>query len=80
MGDSGGPGVAEPEAAHRPKPAEWRWLTFPVFFAFAVGGLMMGFAASSALALPYFFVILFVVAFGAAHIMTRIIVTRRRQR
>ena len=80
MGDSRGSAVAAPEVAHRPEPVEWRWLTFPVFFAFAVGGLVMGLAASSALALPYFFVILFGVAFGAAHIVTRIIVTRRRQR
>ena len=80
MGDSGAPGVAEPKVADRLKPVEWRWLTFPVLFAFAVGGLVMGLAASSALALPYFFVILFGVAFGAAHIVTRIIVTRRRQR
>ena len=80
MGDSRGSAVAAPEVADRPNPVEWRWLTFPVLFAFAVGGLVMGLAASSALALPYFFVILFGVAFGAAHIVTRIIVTRRRQR
>ena len=74
--DSGAPAVAEPAVGHRP---EWQWRTFPVFFAFTVGGIVMGLAASSALALPYFFVILFGAAFGVAHIITRMIVTRRRQ-
>lgn len=78
--DSGASAVAEPEVGQRPEPALWQWRTFPVLFAFTVGGLVMGLAASTALALPYFFVILFGVAFGVAHIITRIIVTRRRQR
>ena len=79
MGNSGKPAVAEPEVADRAKPVEWQWRTFPVFFAFAVGGLVMGLVASSALALPFFFVILFGVAFGAAHIVMRVILTRRRR-
>jgi len=60
---------------------DWRWRSFPVFFAFAVGVLLMGLAvASPVLSLVVFIGGIFGVAFGLAHIVTRLIVARRRQR
>lgn len=56
---------------------EWNWRTFPVFFAFALGIVIMGFAAPTPLAL-IFFGGLFGLAFGVAHILTRMWITRRR--
>ena len=58
---------------------EWNWRTFPVFFAFILGVVIMGIAiASPALGLVFFFGGLFGLAYGAAHILTRLWVGRRR--
>ncbi len=62
----------------RPLP-EWNWRTFPVFFAFILGVVIMGIAiASPALGLVFFFGGLFGLAYGASHILTRLWVARRR--
>ncbi len=62
--------------APRPLP-EWNWRTFPVFFAFVVGIVIMGLVAPTPLGL-IFFGGLFGLAYGMAHILTRMWVTRRR--
>lgn len=56
---------------------EWNWRTFPVFFAFVAGIVIMGFAAPTPLGL-IFFGALFGLAYGVAHILTRMWITRRR--
>ena len=61
--------------------AQWNWRTFPVLFAFVAGAVLMGLAA---MAEPTFFAVLFFaglfgVAFGLAHIVTRVIIARRRK-
>ena len=58
---------------------DWNWRTFPVFFAFAVGLVAMGLAVySPILSLIVFIGGLFGVAYGVAHILTRMWLTRRR--
>ncbi len=70
--------AAQPKPSLRPLP-EWNWRTFPVFFAFIVGVVLMGLAiASPALSLVFFFGGLFGLAYGVAHILTRLWVARRR--
>ena len=61
--------------------AQWQWRTFPVIFAFATGAVLMGFAAMAepTLFAVFFFAGLFAVAFGLAHIVTRVIVAGRRK-
>ncbi len=60
--------------------AQWNWRTFPVLFAFVTGVVLMGLAT---VAEPFFFVFffagLFGVACGLAHIVTRVIIARRRK-
>ncbi len=67
-----------PEARH--PLVQWNWRTFPVLFAFVTGVVLMGLAT---VAEPFFFVFffagLFGVAFGLAHIVTRVIIARRRE-
>ena len=69
-------------AQSKPSPRsfpEWNWRTFPVFFAFIVGVVIMGIAiASPVLGLVFFFGGLFGLAYGAAHILARLWVGRRR--
>ena len=65
-----------PKPALRPLP-EWNWRTFPVFFAFVAGIVIMGLVAPTPLGL-IFFGGLFGLAYGVAHILTRMWVTRRR--
>ena len=79
-------GVAERASyARRPEArqtlAQWQWRTFPVTFAFATGAVLMGFAAMAepTLFAVFFFAGLFAVAFGLAHIVTRVIVAGRRK-
>ena len=60
--------------------SQWQWATFPVFAAFALGIVVMGFVASTGLALVVFFAGVFGVALSAAHIVTRQIVANRRRR
>ncbi|MCI0776988.1 MAG: hypothetical protein J4N95_02310 [Chloroflexi bacterium] len=56
---------------------EWNWRTFPVFFAFVAGIVIMGLVADTILGL-IFFGGLFGLAYGVAHILSRMWVTRRR--
>ena len=80
-----GEGAAERASyARRPEArqplAQWQWRTFPVLFAFAAGAVLMGVATvADPLFLVLFFAGLFGVAFGLAHIVTRVIVGRRRK-
>ena len=70
--------VRRPEA--RQPLAQWNWRTFPVIFAFVVGVVIMGLAtAEPTLFAVFFFAGLFGVAFGLAHIVTRVIIARRRE-
>jgi hypothetical protein len=59
---------------------EWQWRTIPVLFAFACGAFFMGLFASSPLGVVLFYLSLFGVAAGAAHILTRGFVERRLRR
>lgn len=61
---------------------EWRWRTFPVFFAF-VSGMLIAFIAvanSTELGLALFFVALFGVGYGVAHMFVRNIMVAGRLR
>ena len=60
--------------------AGWRWRTFPVFFAFVCGLFVMGLLATSPVGFGAFYIAVFGVAFGAAHIVTRRIAERRMLR
>jgi len=62
-----------------PQSSDWRWWTFPVFFAFVVGLLLGILVAFSPLAFIIFYVSLFAVVFGAVHLITRRIVRWRQQ-
>lgn len=77
----GGGGGGAPQAEPRAQPllSEWQWRTFPVFFAFAVGMVVMGVLVTTQIGLVVFIVGLFGVAFGVAHIVTRAIVANRRR-
>jgi hypothetical protein len=58
---------------------DWRWRTFPVFFAFVIGVFVMGLLAGvPVLAQVLFFASLAGLGFGMAHILTRQILARRR--
>ncbi len=60
--------------------ALWNWRTFPVAFAFVLGMLTMALAATvGPVFLFLFFVALFGLAFGLAHILTRSIAARRKR-
>lgn len=72
----------EPQRAAGAPPVAWQWLTFPVFFAFACGGLLVlliGPRPNTALYSVLFFVFLSATAFGLAHIATRLFIARRRR-
>ena len=66
-----------PPKAQPRLPPEWNGRTFPVFFAFVAGIVIMGLVANTLLGL-IFFGGLFGLAFGVAHILTRMWVARRR--
>ena len=72
--------MAEERAPPRPFP-DWRWRTFPVFFAFAVGALAMALLTALApWAFPAFLIAaVFLLAFGLAHVATRVLIARRRR-
>ena len=72
----------ETQGAARPAMPEWNWKTFPVFFAFAVGVVIMGIVADAPPLGTWLFILgLLGVSFGVAHIATRAwIAKRRRQR
>lgn len=74
-----------PAPTPTPTPAphlEWQWRTFPVFFAFVCGGLLIlliGPKPNTDLYSVLFFVYLGAVAFGLAHMATRLFIARRRR-
>jgi len=59
--------------------AGWRWRSFPVFFAFVCGAFVMGLlnGVTNPLGAVFFYLALFGVAFGAAHMATRWLAERR---
>jgi hypothetical protein len=59
--------------------AGWRWRSFPVFFAFVCGAFVMGLlnGVTNPVGAVFFYLSLFGVAFGAAHIVTRWLAERR---
>jgi hypothetical protein len=69
----------EAPAPDQPAPPDWQWRTFPVLFAFAVGAFSLALVALVIRGsfLTLFYVALFGVAFGLAHIVTRTVVRRR---
>ena len=68
------------KAEASPAPPDWRWRTFPVFFGSVCGALVMAFliGAVPGLFVVFFFVALFGVSFGLAHILGRTVFARRR--
>ena len=62
--------------------AGWRWRSFPVFFAFVCGAFVMGLlnGVTNPVGLVAFYLGLFGVAFGAAHMVTRWLAERRSRR
>jgi Flp pilus assembly protein TadB len=58
----------------------WQWRSFPVFFAFVCGAFVMGLLIATPAAPIAFYLALFGVAFGAAHIFTRWLAERRMRR
>jgi hypothetical protein len=72
----------ETEAHRRRQPAPWQWRTFPVFCAFVVGAFLILLIApepNTGLYSVLFFGFLGAAAFSAAHIVSRLLVTRRRR-
>ncbi|MGB2694459.1 MAG: hypothetical protein WBD55_04630, partial [Dehalococcoidia bacterium] len=68
------------ETAEGPSSLGWEWRTFPVFFAFAAGLLLMGIAwPIPGIGATLFFAGIGGVAYGVAHILTRTIIARRRR-
>lgn len=68
------------QAKGAPSAANWQWRTFPVFFAFVAGVVVMGVTVPDPIvSAVVFFAGLFGVAFGVAHIITRTVVARRRR-
>lgn len=59
---------------------EWQWRTIPVLFAFACGAFVMGMFANSPVGVVVFYLSLFGVAAGSAHLITRGFVERRLRR
>jgi Flp pilus assembly protein TadB len=60
--------------------AGWRWRSFPVFFAFVCGAFVMGMLVTSPAGPIFFYLALFGVAFGGAHMVTRWLAERRMRR
>jgi hypothetical protein len=56
----------------------WRWLRLPVAIAFALGIVVMRLFVDSELAPVLYVVALFIIAFGAANIVSRRIIEWRR--
>jgi hypothetical protein len=59
--------------------AGWQWRSFPVFFAFVCGAFLMGLlnGTTNIAGAIVFYIVLFGVAFGAAHLVTRLWAERR---
>jgi membrane associated rhomboid family serine protease len=62
--------------------AGWRWRSFPVFFAFVCGAFVMGLlnGVTNPVGAVFFYLALFGVAFGVAHMVTRWLAERRMRR
>jgi len=62
--------------------AGWRWRSFPVFLAFVCGAFVMGLlnGVTNPVGAVFFYLALFGVAFGAAHMVTRSLAERRMRR
>jgi len=62
--------------------AGWRWRSFPVFFAFVCGAFVMGLlnGVTNPVGAVFFYLALFGVAFGIAHMVTRWLAERRMRR
>jgi len=69
--------TTSPTAATTP---DWQWRTIPVLFAFACGAFFMGLFATTPIGVVLFYLSLFGVAAGSAHIVTRGFVERRLRR
>lgn len=75
-GRRAGSGPAEVETIAAPLRAvdePWQWRTFPVFFAFALGALLMGMLIWIAPSAFYIFLVtaVFLSVFGVAHLFGR---------
>ena len=79
-GGGGAESAAGPEPQSRakatPQPPDWRWRSFPVFFAFVCGALAIFLLSAVFRAELLFYGALFGVVFGLAHFVTRHIVAR----
>ena len=75
-GVGGGGGVVEEEAV---APLDWRWRTFPVFFAFVAGALVMALLAGTIIGIAISWLAVLGVIFGLTHIVTRQFIARRRR-
>jgi hypothetical protein len=71
---------AGPKGPPRPELPDWKWLSFPVFFAFSLGIVVDGFVSGDPLMRFIFFAGgLCATAFGVAHIVTRHWIANRRR-
>lgn len=75
-GDGRAANAAAP--GERTRASEWRWRTFPVFFAFVVGMLVMATAVQLGVGEIVYIGTLGGVAYGVAHMLTRWWGERRR--
>ena len=78
----GGSGGGAPEATETetsPALPDWRWRTFPVFFAFVAGALVMALVAGSIIGFAVSWLAVLGMAYGLAHIVTRQFIARRRR-
>jgi len=62
--------------------AGWRWRSFPVLFAFVCGAFVMGLlnGVTNPVGAVFFYLVLFGVAFGVAHMVVRWLAERRMRR
>ena len=58
---------------------DWRWRTFPVFFAFVAGALVMALLAGTIIGIAISWLAVLGVIFGLTHIVTRQFIARRRR-
>lgn len=73
--------AAETKRPAQPAMPDWKFISFPVFFAFVLGIVVMGVVVTDPLMGVVFFIGgLGAVAFGVAHIITRRWIANRRRR
>ena len=78
-GGGGGGAAAAAEAEAPLAPLDWRWRTFPVFFAFVAGALVMALLAGTIIGIAISWLAVLGVIFGLTHIVTRQFIARRRR-